>query len=472
MAAEKIRESVIAGTWYPADPTLLKQQISRYLDRANPPEIKGDLVGLIVPHAGYIYSGGVAAHAYRLLLQNTFDRVLVLAPSHQASFPGSSIYHLGGYRTPLGVVPLDRELIEELYRYPDIVSYVPHADAREHSLEIQLPFLQTVLPQFYLTPVVMGDQRYAYCEKLSDAVAEACSHRRVLIIASSDLSHYLPYEEAKRLDGTFVDRLNAFDPEGLAREIRTKNCQACGSGPVLTLMLAAKKLGADWSKVLLYANSGDVTGDKSSGVVGYAAAALGRSAATRTTGVTNTRTSGIDLGYSREEKELLRELALHAIRSRCMGETMPDIQIDSARLSEPRGAFVCIHKGSELRGVSARSRPALPLAETIKIMAVEAAFSDPRFCSLAAEELDAIHIEISVLTPLQRISDPGEIEIGKHGLLIRKAYRSGLLLPQVATEHSWDRTEFLQWTCTKAGLPKNAWKSPDVEIYTFSADVF
>ena len=472
MAAEKIRESVIAGTWYPADPALLKQQISRHLDRANPPEVKGDLVGLVVPHAGYIYSGGVAAHAYRLLLQNTFDRVLVLAPSHQASFPGSSIYHLGGYRTPLGVVPLDRELIEELYRYPDIVSYVPHADAREHSLEIQLPFLQTVLPQFSLTPVVMGDQNYAYCEKLSDAVAETCSHRRVLIIASSDLSHYCPYEEAKLLDGTFVDRLNAFDPEGLAREIRAKNCQACGSGPVLTLMLAARKLGADWSKVLLYANSGDVTGDKSSGVVGYAAAALGRSAASETTGVSNTRTSGIDLGYSREEKERLRELALHAIRSRCKGETTPDIQIDSARLSEPRGDFVCIHKGSELRGCIGTVEARAPLAETIKRMAVEAAFGDPRFCSLAAEELDAIDIEISVLTPLQRISDPGEIEIGKHGLLIRKAYRSGLLLPQVATEHSWDRTEFLQWTCTKAGLPKNAWKSPDVEIYTFSADVF
>jgi AmmeMemoRadiSam system protein B/AmmeMemoRadiSam system protein A len=472
MAAEKIRESVIAGTWYPADPALLKQHISMYLDRANPSMIEGDLTGLVVPHAGYIYSGGVAAHAYRLLLQNPYDRVLILAPSHQASFSGSSIYHLGGYRTPLGVVPLDRELIEDLYKYSDIVSYVPHADAREHSIEIQLPFLQTIFHQFSLTPVVMGDHRYSYCEKLSDAVAETCSHRRVLIIASSDLSHYCPYEEAKRLDETFVDRLNAFDPQGLAREIRAQNCQACGAGPILTLMLAAKKLGADWSKVLHYTNSGDVTGDKSSGVVGYAAAALGRGAATPMAEVANTKRSAIGLGYTHEEKEQLRELALHAIRSRCTGEVMPDLRIDSPRLEEPRGAFVCLHKGSELRGCIGTVEPRYPLAETIKKMAVEAAFGDPRFCSLATEELDAIDIEISVLTPLKRITDPGEIEIGKHGLLIRKGYRSGLLLPQVATEHSWDRTQFLQWTCTKAGLPRNAWQSPDIEIYAFSADVF
>jgi AmmeMemoRadiSam system protein B len=276
MSAEKIRESVIAGTWYPADPVLLKKELLRYLDRARPSELEGELSGLVVPHAGYIYSGGVAAWSYKLLLKNRFDRVLILAPSHQASFAGASIYNLGGYSTPLGVVPLDRELIDELYKNSAIIHYVPQAESREHSLEIQLPFLQTVLEAFSLTPVIMGTQRYDFCLKLAEAIAEACRGKRVLTIASSDLSHYYPYEKATLLDGVCLERLNCFDPQGLAEEVENQRTQACGAGPLITMMLAAKKLGADQCKVLNYANSGDMTGDRSA-VVGYASAVVYRS---------------------------------------------------------------------------------------------------------------------------------------------------------------------------------------------------
>ncbi len=276
MSAERIRDSVIAGTWYPADPRLLKKQLVRYVELARPPRLEGELTGLVVPHAGYIYSGSVAAWSYKLLLDNQFDRVLVLAPSHHASFAGASVYNLGGFRTPLGIVPLDRELIDELYKHKDIIRFVPQADSREHSLEIQLPFLQTVLSSFKLTPVIMGTQSCDFCLKLAQAIAETCRGKRVLIIASSDLSHYYPYDEAKRLDGICLDRLNALDPEGLAEDVINQRTHACGAGPLITLMIAARKLGADRSKVLHYANSGDVTGDRS-GVVGYAAAAIYRS---------------------------------------------------------------------------------------------------------------------------------------------------------------------------------------------------
>ncbi len=472
MAAEKIRESVIAGTWYPADPAALKGQISRYLDRAVPPAVEGGLIGLIAPHAGYMYSGPVAAYAYKLLLQDPFDRVLILAPSHQESFPGSSIYNLGGYRTPFGVVPLDREIIDDLYKHTSLIQYVPQADQAEHSLEIQLPFLQTVLPQFTLIPIVMGTQRLDYCVQLAEAIASVCEGKRVLLVASTDLSHYFPYAEAKRLDRTFLDRLSAFDPEGLASELQSQKCQACGAGPVLTLMLAARKLGADSAKVLHYANSGDVTGDKNSGVVGYAAAALCRKSGSRAAGLDNPKKAGANLGYTDEEKKQLKDLAFRVIRSRCMGEKMPDLPIPDERLAEPGAAFVCIHKGADLRGCIGMIEARTPLWETIKKMAVEAAFGDPRFCALEPEELEEINIEISVLTPLQRIGDPSEIEIGKHGLLVRKGFQSGLLLPQVAVEHRWDRKEFLEWTCRKAGLSKNAWQGHDAEIFVFSADVF
>ncbi len=276
MPAEKIRESVIAGSWYTADPKLLKKELVMYLDRARPAPLEGELSGIVVPHAGYLYSGGVAAWSYKLLLDNRFDRVLILAPSHHASFPAASIYSLGGYRTPLGIVALDRELIDELYTYKGLIGYVPHADSMEHSLEIQLPFLQTVLPAFSLTPVVMGNQDYDFCLRLAQAIAEVCSRKRVLIVASSDLSHYHPYEEAKLLDKVCLDRIDALDPEGLSAEVEHRRTQACGAGALITVMLAARLLGANRGRVLKYANSGDVSGDMS-GVVGYAAAAIYRS---------------------------------------------------------------------------------------------------------------------------------------------------------------------------------------------------
>lgn len=184
------------------------------------------------------------------------------------------------------------------------------------------------------------------------------------------------------------------------------------------------------------------------------------------------RNIGMDLGFSAEEKEQLRGLALQAIRCRCLGVPMQDVEIESARLKEPGAAFVCIHKGPELRGCIGMIEARAPLCETVKRMAVEAAFGDPRFCALGSDELDDINIEISVLTPMQRIGDPSEIEIGKHGLLIRKGFNTGILLPQVAPEHNWDREEFLKWTCRKAGLPDRAWKNRETEVYVFSADVF
>ncbi|SPF51685.1 AMMECR1 domain protein [Syntrophobacter sp. SbD1] len=182
--------------------------------------------------------------------------------------------------------------------------------------------------------------------------------------------------------------------------------------------------------------------------------------------------TGVDLGLSAEEKEELRKIAFQAIRCRCLGEVMPVIAVDSARLKEPGAAFVCIHKGKDLRGCIGMIEARMPLWETISTMAVQAAFEDPRFCALANDEIDSIDIEISVLTPIRRIAGPSEIEIGKHGLLVRKGCHSGLLLPQVAIEHGLDRDRFLDLTCRKAGLHEKAWTDKEVETYIFSADVF
>jgi hypothetical protein len=472
MAAEKIRESVIAGSWYPGHPDALRKEVRGYIDRATAVSLKGDLIGLVAPHAGYIYSGGVAGHAYKLIEDRPFERVLILAPSHRAYFKGASVYSLGGFRTPLGVVPLDRELVDDLLEYPDLLRTIPEAHAEEHSLEIQLPFLQVVLKCFRLAPIVMADQSYEFCRQLAEVLSKVCRGKNVLLVASSDLSHYHPYQQAKQLDQTVMDRVSAFDPRELARDLSEGKCEACGGGPILTVMLAARELGANKAKVLHYANSGDVTGD-SSRVVGYMAAALfsnpGQSKVRQRADGSRV---GVDLGLSPEEKKTLVEIAHAAILSRCLGKPMPELPIESPKLKEKRGAFVCLHKGGDLRGCIGMIEAREPLHDTIRTMAVQAAFADPRFCALQPAELDEIHIEISVLTPLERIHDPAQIEVGKHGIYVRKSYHSGLLLPQVATENGWDRGQFLEWTCRKAGLSTSAWKDPSTEIFIFSADVF
>ncbi|MDY0038997.1 MAG: AmmeMemoRadiSam system protein B, partial [Desulforhabdus sp.] len=459
MGLEKIRESVIAGSWYPGQADTLKREVQKYLDQAAVSPLKGDIVGLIVPHAGYVYSGGVAAHAYKLLLDQPFERVLIVAPSHRAYFKGASVYKLGGYRTPLGVVPLDRELVDSLLKQPIEIDYVPQAHAQEHSLEIQLPFLQVVIKEFKLTPIVMGDQAFENCSKLAEAIAAVCEGKRALLVASSDLSHFHPYAVAKKLDQTIIDQVAAFDAAELSASLRKGSGEACGGGPMLTVMLAAQKLGAGKSRVLKYANSGDVTGDNSS-VVGYLSAVLydnpGRKRDQQQSGRSKV---GVDLGLSEEEKITLRELAYQTIRGRCLGEPLPEFSAQTPKLQEHRGAFVCVKKAGELRGCIGMIEAKTPLHETIKNMAIQAAFSDPRFCAVEPSELNQIDLEISVLTPMERIRDIDRIEIGKHGLYIRKGYQSGLLLPQVATENNWDREQFLQWTCKKAGLAKNEWKA-------------
>jgi AmmeMemoRadiSam system protein B/AmmeMemoRadiSam system protein A len=467
---ERIRKSVIAGTWYPAHPETLKKEIRRYLDKASVDPPKGILKGLIAPHAGYIYSGWVAAYAYKLLEASPRRRIVIVAPSHHAYFHGASVYTPGGYETPLGVVPPDREIIEELlnpaHAGTSVVKDLPEAHAREHSLEIQLPFLQVVLGNnFLLTPIVMGIQTYETAEALGKALARVLKNKDdVLLIASSDLSHYHSEREAHELDRRIADRITAFDSEGLFEDIRKGLSEACGAGPMAAVMIACKELGATKSVVLKYATSADVTGDRSA-VVGYLAAAFLDNPG-------HGKKVGVDLGLSEEEKRILKELAYNTIKAKLEGKSLPTIEKPTGKLLERRGAFVTIHKNKQLRGCIGYVEGHRPLWETVRDMAIQAAFHDPRFPPLSAEEFPYIDIEISVLTPLEPLKNISDIEIGKHGLVVRKGFYSGLLLPQVAAEYGWSRETFLEWTCRKAGLPPDAWKSKDVEIYVFSADVF
>lgn len=463
---ERTRKSVIAGTWYPGHPDLLRSEIRKYLDKALVPDIKGRLIGIIAPHAGYMYSGPVAAYAYKLLGKHPFKRVVVISPSHHAYFQGVSVYTLGGYETPLGVVPLDRELISELLRICHVVKDLPEAHAQEHALEIQLPFLQVMLGNdFLLTPIIIGTQSYDVCSQLAESLSEICRDKNVLLVASSDLSHYHNDREARILDGTIIKRIESFDPKGLDEDLRNGIAEACGGGPIVTVMLASKAIGANKAKVLKYATSGDVTGDRSA-VVGYMSAVFFDNP-----GKGNVKI-GVDLGLSESEKQILKQLARETIEACVYEKPLPYLNNLTEKLKEPRGAFVTIHKGEQLRGCIGMIEGYRPLWETVRDMAIQAAFNDPRFPPLQPHELKDIDIEISILTPLKPIDNPEEIEIGVHGIVVRRGPYSGLLLPQVAVEHGWDKKTFLEWTCRKAGLEPDAWKESSTKIYVFSADVF
>ncbi len=468
---KEIREPIFAGSWYPGEPEILSRDVRRYLENAKKERLEGEIVALISPHAGYIYSGQVAAYAYKLIEGKVFDSVVVVAPSHRALFKGASLYDRGGYRTPLGVVPIDTELSQKMMERRKEIQFLPEAHSQEHSLEIQIPFLQVVLKSFRLIPIVMEPYwSWETCQSLASAIAETVRGKNVLLIASSDLSHFHSYDEAVKLDKIVLNHIERFDPEGLNRDLRSNRCEACGGGPVISIMLAAKALGANQGKVLKYLNSGDVTGDRSR-VVGYAAGVFYKTVGGKEK-MKEEKKVGVDLGLNEEEKKTLHQIAKTVIENKARGKTVPDFKVESPVLKENRGAFVTIHKRGQLRGCIGYIEGRGPLHKTIEEMAEAAAFRDPRFTPVKEKELPELELEISVLTPLKKIKDVDEVQVGKHGIYIKKGWYSGLLLPQVATEYGWDRQAFLEHTCQKAGLPSNAWKEKDTEIYIFSADIF
>ncbi len=269
---KNVRRSVIAGSWYPGTERQLRKTVQDYLDNVEKEELDGELIGLISPHAGYIYSGQVAAYAYKQLDGASYDAVSVISPVHRMFVGRFAATSAAAYETPLGLVEVDAELVEAMDKEMDLT---PVSRDNEHSLEIQLPFLQVVLGDFKLLPIMMGDQDLSSCQKLGTALAKVLKGKNVLLVASTDLSHFHNYNVAVRLDEIVLERVGAYEPEGLASDLKRGKSEACGGGPVIAVMLAAQELGANKAKVLKYMNSGDVTGDHSQ-VVGYMAAALYR----------------------------------------------------------------------------------------------------------------------------------------------------------------------------------------------------
>ncbi|HEY4934847.1 MAG TPA: AmmeMemoRadiSam system protein B [Terriglobales bacterium] len=463
----KVRQPGVAGAFYPANPDELKNMVDGFLAKAQVSPTADPLIALIAPHAGYLYSGGVAAFSYAALKGRTFQRVVIIAPSHYDEFLFSSVYEGDAYATPLGKVAVDKEFAAKLADGNTVrLSGRGHersGEQSEHSLEVQLPFLQRTLGQFQLVPIIMGDQSYEASRALGVALAKLIGNSDTLIVASSDLSHYHPYDEASTIDHNTLHAIESWDYYDLSRNLQSRVWEACGGGPIVAAMMAAERLGANRAELLKYANSGDVTGDRSR-VVGYSAWALYKSAAKSANAPAVALTS-------KEQQELLsvaRKSAETFVRERKQYNPPPA----SPALQQDRGAFVTINKNGELRGCIGYIAPLEPLIETVRDVAAYAASRDPRFPPVTAVELGDLQYEVSVLSPLRRVLDVKQIQVGQHGLLLKKGKHEGVLLPQVPGEFGWDRKTFLDELARKAGLPASVWKDEDTDIFMFTALVF
>jgi AmmeMemoRadiSam system protein B len=274
------RQAAVAGSWYPGTAVAIAEEVDRHLDAAGPVEAPGRLVALVSPHAGLRYSGPVAAHGYGLLRSlaarpgRSTPTVVLVGPSHRAAFDGVAAHARGGWDTPLGRAPIDEDLARAILDADPVVFDDPDVHREEHSLEMQMPFLQRVVPGLRIVPLLMGSQSREEVEALAAALAKGLRGRSALLVASSDLSHYQPAEVANRLDAVAVEELGRFDEEALMARLETHRNVACGGGPVVAVMKAARALGADRAAVLKYGDSGDAGEHDKSHVVGYLSAAL------------------------------------------------------------------------------------------------------------------------------------------------------------------------------------------------------
>lgn len=465
-----VRPAYCAGTWYPADMDDLAKQVDELLAKAEPPRIPGKPVAVISPHAGYRFSAPTAAVGYRCLRGHTYKRVIVLAFSHRNSstYEGIDVpAELRAYATPLGKVPIDRPVCNKLLEEPIFASH-PAVDRGEHSLELQLPFLQRIAPGFQLVPLLIGrmtDEDYAAAAK----AIEPWVDDETLLVASSDFTHFGPnfgYQPFRRdvrnklqeLGDQAAAPILSCDFDGFGDHLSRTRDTICGRGPILLLLRILSMQGGAEGVRAAYDTSGRITGDWTNSV-------------TYQSFVFTRRSGALD---AQSRAELLR-LARQTVTTHLSGGDVPKPDAESlpAPLRAKGACFVTLENHGRLRGCIGNMVASGPLYEAVIDNAVKAC-KDPRFVNnpVTTGELDELHVEISYLTPLERVKDTKEIIIGRHGLWIVLGGRRGVLLPQVAYERGWTREKFLAQTCRKAGLPQNAWKKPDAEIYSFQADVF
>ncbi|MBP7632702.1 AmmeMemoRadiSam system protein B [Candidatus Ozemobacteraceae bacterium] len=491
-AQAQVRPAAMADLFYPGDPAKLETVLDGLFGEAGeivPVGTASRLVGLIAPHAGYQYSGPTAAKAFKAIAGQRFDRVYVLGLDHRSGRPTISVWPEGAFDTPLGPVPADagasRELLEAGVCIAD-----PDQHAEEHSIEVVLPFLIKAIglrPSVFLSlggPAGNGSLLGRELVKKLSGRSE-----RILLVASTDWSHYHDAAEAEKLDTQGLEAVRALDPDGLREACEAGRTELCGLNGV-TALLTVMKAASATVRVIERTDSSHEAGPER--VVGYAAVvfeAPGLPPALPQTGHAappQRETSKADSQKNGKPEDQMNEFhreALSAVRTTLeavlSGKGRPALTLKSPRFAEKCGVFVTLKIDGDLRGCIGLIEGRAPLSQGIQDMAIAAATEDPRFPVVEPGELAKIDIEISVLSPMIPVSDLAQIQVGRDGLLLRKYPGSGLLLPQVPTEYGWDRDTFLNHLCLKAGLPPGSHLgadgkslAADAKLWRFTAEVF
>jgi AmmeMemoRadiSam system protein B/AmmeMemoRadiSam system protein A len=489
VSAESIRTPAVAGTFYPGDADALRRAIKEYLDAAPTPTITGQTVGIIVPHAGYRYSAAVAAYGFKALAGAKADTVVIIGHNANAQGVVALMSDVQAFETPLGRVPVDTELVAALAKAHSGLLVHNRVHQRDHTVEVQLPFLQTVLPGCRIVPMLFGDAKPEHCRVLAEALAHTAGTRRLLIVASTDLCHYPTQRLANALDKETMAQVEKADVEalfsyldGAERRHAEESVQTamCASGGVGTLLAYAKARGVPAVQVLRTATSGDVPAGDSARVVGYAAALVSvTSAATVDAAAAPGQETAVTpepKGFSLSpevQKELLA-LARRRIATAARGDAFEYSPPEALKedLAQRAPVFVTLHKNGRLRGCIGMTAARGELWCAVRDMAMAAAFEDRRFTPVRTEELASITIEISVLSPLEAVTGAERIVPKQHGVVVRRQGRSGLFLPQVWDQIP-DKERFLSVLCAeKAGLAEDAWKDSATQLLVFTVFAF
>jgi len=464
--SQNIKDADFSGSWYSSDKETLQEQINYFLDIANPPFIEDRPIAIVSPHAGISYSGKVAAYGFKAVTAKKIDTVIVVGFSHRKDYDGIAVFDQVGFKTPLGILYTDKDLAKKIADTDDKIYPLSLAFDQENSVELILPFIQAAFKNPKVLLLAIGRQSFENSRILGEALHEILKEKEnFLIIASTDLSHYLTKNEAEKIDSATLDLILSLEPEKLYESCYGKN-RMCGTAAVVSTIIAAEKLGANKSYLLRKSTSAESGGSRHK-VVGYASVLFTKA------DMDNKKEKKMADILSKKQKDILLKIARDTITLYIKEGKIFNSQVDDPELKQVQGVFVTLHKTGTLRGCIGSIIGDKPLYAGIRDMAISSATKDPRFSKVTEDELDNIDIEISVLTPLQKISDPEEIVMGTHGVLVRQGFRSGVYLPQVATETNWTREQFMDSLCAhKAGIDKDAWRKGECDIFIFSAEVF
>ncbi|MDD3626690.1 MAG: AmmeMemoRadiSam system protein B [bacterium] len=464
-------EPVVAGQFYPGTEKELSKALDEIFEEVpKTEEVSEKPLVLIVPHAGYIYSGSTAGYGYYQLRNFKYNTIIIMGPTHRVPLTKVSVGTFKYFKTPLKKSEVDVDLANALIeKSPDNIGYDPSAFKFEHSVEVQVPFIQKLFPDAKILPIVMPENGEAI-KALSEAIVSVMKDRDdILLVASTDMSHFHDSKEAMLLDRKAIEYIEDMDYAGLIDGINDGECELCGIGPVLTVMLAAEKLGATTVKTFKYSHSGMVSGDNKK-VVGYFSAVIYKS---KTEGK---ESEGMLL--NKEQKKELLKIARETITGYLKTGKAPEFTVTDPKLKEKFGCFVTLNMDDDLRGCIGHFEADTPLYKIVSKMAIQSSQHDPRFNPVTLKEMDRIEIEISVLSPLTETKEPLSIKKGIHGIYIqdKSGYRGGTYLPQVWSEHFPDEDAEYFWRhlCMfKAGFEEDAWKKPEkyiIMIYT--AEIF